>query len=124
MSISLIGVTRYQHGGRIRTTEKQDATAISFADTDLKTDYGRFLNNCADLVENTLGSIGIELKGDQLFGVTIPNSQFAVAVYDGVVSDVIHINHRQQDDPSSILLNPRPYSPRSTYQNNPPVRGK
>jgi len=115
---------RYQHGGRIRTTEKQDAIAMSFADKDLKTEYGRFSNNCADLIENTLESIGIELRGDELFGATIPNSQFAVAVYDGVANNIIHINHRQQDDLPSTLLNPKPHGQRSIYRNNPHAQGK
>jgi hypothetical protein len=107
---------KYQHGARIKTTAKQDLAAQSFADKDLETEFSGVSNNCADLVQNTLGSIGIKLGGDQAFGVTVPNSQFATAVYSGIATDVIHINHQQQDDPPSTLLAPNPYNRTMIYQ--------
>ena len=107
---------KYQHGARIKTTAKQDLAAQSFADKDLETEFSGRSNNCADLVQNTLESIGIKLGGDKAFGTTVPNSQFATAVYSGIATDVIHINHQQQDDPPSTLLAPSPYNRTTIYQ--------
>lgn len=107
---------KYQHGARIKTTAKQDLAAHGFADKDLTTEFSGITNNCGDLIQNTLGSIGVKVGGDNFFGIAVPNSQFADAVYSGVATDVIHINHQQKDDPPSSLLAPNPYNRTTIYQ--------
>lgn len=115
---------RYQHGIVIKTTEYQDGAAQKFADEDYSTGYDLLANNCADLIDKTLKSIGIEIRGDDGLGVTVPNSQAAQAIYSGLASDIIHINHHPDDDPPSRLLAPNPYNRGSVYSMSPNSSGR
>jgi len=85
--------SRYQHGARIATTTDQDKIALEFAGRDYRSEYDAATNNCGDLVNNTLRSIGKGIPGVKQFGITIPNAQFSRAVLNGTASDVLHFDH-------------------------------
>lgn len=103
----------YQHGAWITTDAKADATAQKFAHKELYTEFDGLSNNCGDLADKTLNSIGIKVEGGQtLFNITVPNSQFTAIVNTGIADKVLHIGHTRKEDPQMTPFIPQPlYKP-------------
>lgn len=103
----------YQHGAWITTDGRQDQMAQRTAQRELYTEFDGLRNNCGDLVDATLGSIGIKIEGGQtLFNITAPNSQFVAAINTGVADKLLHIGHTQQADPATPPYRPQVLHPR------------
>ncbi len=90
--------SRYQHGAWIVTDEEKDAKAQKLADKEYSTKYNAVLNNCADLVDKTLKSVGIRAYPGGTM-INIPKGQFILLVTQGIADKVIHIGHKSEDDP-------------------------